>query len=44
MDVFSDLAEIGDVEIVVIDEHTTVSDLKRELRWNNASYHLAQGS
>ena len=44
MDVFSDLAEIAGVEIVVIDEHTTVSDLKKELRWNNASYHLAEGS
>ena len=44
MDAFSDLAEIAGVEIVVIDEHTTVSDLKKELRWNSASYHLAQGS
>ena len=39
----SDFAEIAGVEIVVIDERTTVSGLKKELRWNHAYYHLARG-
>jgi L-arabinose isomerase len=38
-----DFAEIAGVEIVVIDERTTVADLKNELRWNHAYYHQAQG-
>jgi L-arabinose isomerase len=39
----SDFAEIAGVELVVIDERTTVSDLKNELRWNHAYYHQAEG-
>jgi L-arabinose isomerase len=44
VEAISDLAEIAGVEIVVIDERTTVSDLKQELRWNHAYYELAGGS
>jgi L-arabinose isomerase len=40
---FADLAEIAGLELVVIDERTTVRDVKRELRWNQAYYHLAGG-
>jgi L-arabinose isomerase len=40
---FVDLAEIAGVELVVIDERTRVSDFKKELRWNQAYYHLAGG-
>jgi L-arabinose isomerase len=43
MEAISDLADIAGIEIVVIDERTTVSDLKRELRWNHAYYQLAGG-
>ncbi len=43
MEAISDLAEIAGIEIVVIDESTTVAALKQELRWNHASYHLAAG-
>ena len=43
MEAISDFAEIAGVEIVVIDEGTTVSDLKKELRWNHAFYHQAEG-
>jgi L-arabinose isomerase len=43
IETISDFAEIAGVELVVIDERTTVSDLKKELRWNHAYYHLAQG-
>jgi L-arabinose isomerase len=37
-EVFEDLAEIAGIELLVIDERTRVSDLKKELRWNDA-YH-----
>lgn len=38
-----DLAEMLNLELVVIDEDTTISDLKKELRWNDLYYHLAKG-
>jgi L-arabinose isomerase len=31
------------VELLVIDETTTVRDFQREVRWNAAYYRLAQG-
>jgi L-arabinose isomerase len=43
MEAISDFAEIAGVEIAVIDERTTVSGLKNELRWNDAYYQQAQG-
>ncbi len=43
LEAISDLAEIAGVELVVIDERTTVPDLKNELRWNHAYYHQAEG-
>ncbi|PWB97385.1 L-arabinose isomerase [Homoserinimonas hongtaonis] len=43
IDVFRDFAEIAGVELLVIDEHTTLRDFQRELRWNAAYYRLAQG-
>jgi L-arabinose isomerase len=42
-EVFADFAEIAGVELVAIDEHSTVRDVKKELRWNQAYYHLARG-
>jgi L-arabinose isomerase len=39
----ADLAEIAGIELLVIDERTRVSDFKKELRWNQAYYHLAGG-
>jgi len=38
-----DWAEMAGVELVLIDEATTIRELKRELRWNQAYYHLARG-
>ena len=35
---FEDFAEIAGVELLVIDEKTTLSDFKKELRWNEISY------
>lgn len=43
IDVFRDFAEMAQTELVVIDEHTTVHEFQRELRWNQAYYRLAQG-
>jgi len=38
-----DFASMTGIEIVVINTHTKVSELKKELRWNDIAYHLAQG-
>lgn len=43
IEVVRDFAEIAGVELLVIDEATTVRDFQRELRWNQAYYRLAQG-
>jgi L-arabinose isomerase len=36
-------AEFADVEFILIDKDTNVSELKKELRWNDLYYHLAKG-
>jgi L-arabinose isomerase len=38
-----DYAEMAGIELVLIDEATSVRQLKKELRWNEAYYHLARG-
>jgi L-arabinose isomerase len=38
-----DYAEMAGVEFVLIDETTSIRELKKELRWNEAYYHLAKG-
>jgi L-arabinose isomerase len=38
-----DLAQIAGIELLVIDEHTTVPRFANELRWNQVYYHLARG-
>jgi L-arabinose isomerase len=38
-----DYAEMAGVELVLIDETTRIRELKKELRWNEAYYHLARG-
>ncbi len=43
LEVFRDFAEIAGIELLEIDEATTVRDFARELRWNQAYYRLAQG-
>ncbi len=40
---FVDLAEIAGLELLLIDERTHMSDFKKELRWNQAYFHLARG-
>lgn len=43
LEVFRDFAEISQIELVVIDDSTTLTEFQRELRWNQAYYRLAQG-
>jgi len=38
-----DFAEIAGVEFLLIDEGTSISAIKKELRWNDLYYHLARG-
>ena len=37
------LAEMAAIELIVIDDATTVTDIKKELRWNQAYHQLARG-
>ena len=39
-----DFAEMTGIELIAIGEETTVADIKKELRWNQAYYQLARGS
>ena len=41
VEVLEDFAEIAGTELLVIDEHTRVSEFRKELRWNHAYYSLA---
>jgi L-arabinose isomerase len=43
IEVLVDFAEIAGIELVVIDSDTRMRDFRNELRWNQASYRLAQG-
>lgn len=43
VDVFRDWAEMAGAELLVIDEHTTLREFHKEVRWNAAYYRLAQG-
>jgi L-arabinose isomerase len=38
-----DFAEMAGIEFLLIDRDTTLSQFKKELRWNEAYYYLAQG-
>lgn len=38
-----DFAEMAGMEFLLIDQNTTVSSFKKELRWNDLYYHLAKG-
>jgi len=38
-----DFAEMADIEFLLIDENTTIPDIKKELRWNEVYYMLANG-
>ena len=38
-----DFSEIAGIEFLLIDQDTTISSIKKELRWNDLYYHLARG-
>ncbi len=42
-EVLEDFAEMAGIEYLAIDDHTNISDFKKELRWNDLYYHLAKG-
>ena len=42
-DQLRDFAEIAGIEVVVIDDKTELREFRKELRWNEAYYHLSQG-
>jgi L-arabinose isomerase len=43
MDVWESFAEMAGMELLVIDETTTVRGFRDAMRWNQAHYRLAQG-
>ena len=43
LDVFRDFAQMTGIELLEIDESTSVRGFQRESRWNQAYYRLAQG-
>jgi L-arabinose isomerase len=43
LDALEDFAAITGAELLVIDEHTTLRDFSREVRWNAAYHRLAGG-
>ncbi|MBS1906469.1 MAG: L-arabinose isomerase [Actinobacteria bacterium] len=43
IDAFRDFAEMAEVELLVIDEGTTLGEFQKQVRWNQAYYRLAQG-
>ncbi len=43
MEHLNDLAEMAAVELLTIDTGTTVAQLRKEIRWNQAYYRLARG-
>ncbi|MEV0734902.1 L-arabinose isomerase [Streptomyces sp. NPDC050549] len=42
IEALNDYAAMTDVELLTIDENTTVNQLAKEIRWNSAYYRLAQ--
>jgi len=40
---FKQVKRLAGIELVAIDDRTTVGDFRKELRWNQVYYHLAGG-
>ena len=38
-----DFAEMAGIEYLLIDDNTTISEFKKELKWNDVYYHLNKG-
>jgi L-arabinose isomerase len=43
VDHLRDFAEMAGIEFLLIDENTRIEEFKKELRWNDLYYHLANG-
>jgi L-arabinose isomerase len=43
VETLTDFAEMAGIELLVIDETTDLATFRKELRWNQAWYHLARG-
>ncbi|MDT0158118.1 L-arabinose isomerase [Microbacterium sp. ARD32] len=43
IEAFRDFAEMAELELLVIDESTTLPEFQQRVRWNQAYYRLAQG-
>ena len=43
LEAFRDFAEMAQIELLVIDESTTLPEFQKTVRWNQAYYRLAQG-
>ena len=43
IEAFRDFAEMAEVELLVIDDSTTLGEFQKQVRWNQAYYRLAQG-
>ena len=43
VDVVRDFAKMVGIELLVIDESTTIAGFENEVRWNAAYHRLAQG-
>ncbi|MDA3823620.1 MAG: L-arabinose isomerase [Bacteroidales bacterium] len=42
-EMMEDFADIADIETLFIDKDTTIRDFKKEIRWNDLYYHMANG-
>lgn len=42
-DCMEDFAEMAGIEYLLIDDNTTISEFKKELKWNDVYYHLNKG-
>lgn len=42
-DCMEDFAEMAGIEYLLIDDKTTISEFKKELKWNDVYYHLNKG-
>lgn len=42
-DCMEDFAEMAGIEYLLIDDKTTISEFKKELKWNDVFYHLNKG-
>jgi L-arabinose isomerase len=38
-----DFAEMAGIELILIDDSSTLRGVRNEIRWNQAYYHLARG-